>query len=274
MIKLTDGRISFLDPLFRFLNYFDSIYFFFFLVPLLWVGFSYQWGIRIFYWFSLNGFVIHLAKHMFGWPRPSTDLPELGMFHPITNGFPSGAATIAMFLGTLLIYQFRTRLAWVVGVICILLVSFSRLYLGVHYPLDILGGWVLAWVMLFILVGSKNPIENWLKKKGLRFCLMLSTGIPLVLLFAFSNPQIYFVMGSCIAVGLGIYFSLKHDLYLPKPKTLIEGFGRSFVGILLLFLVFFLIPGKESFSKGFLIGLFMSLVPSPICKKFMKKKLK
>ncbi|MBX7066474.1 MAG: phosphatase PAP2 family protein [Parachlamydiales bacterium] len=270
MIDLARNRIEFLDPFFRFLNYFDTPYFYFILIPTIWLGFSYKWGLRIFYWFTLNNLVISAAKNFVQWPRPSQDMPEIGFFHFKSYGFPSGGAQSAMLLGGLLIYYWRTPLAWIIGPIYILLISFSRLYIGVHYPLDVLGGWIFGLIVLSLFILFDERIEDWLAKKGLRFSLALSLAIPLVILSLF--PEAKYPMGSTLGVGLGTYFSLKHRLFLPSPKNLMEGVGRSFIGIAVLFLVVALIPGKGSFIQSFIAGLFMSLAASPICKWFIEKK--
>jgi len=69
--------------------------------------------------------------------------------------FPSGHATIAVgFYGTLtLLVAWRLRGFWrwavaAAGVALVLLIGFSRLYLGVHYPTDVLAGFLAAplWV--------------------------------------------------------------------------------------------------------------------------------
>lgn len=69
--------------------------------------------------------------------------------------FPSGHATIAVgFYGTLtmlIAWRFAGRARWTVaavGLALVLLIGFSRLYLGVHYPTDILAGYLAAtlWV--------------------------------------------------------------------------------------------------------------------------------
>ena len=75
--------------------------------------------------------------------------------------FPSGHATIAVgFYGTLtLLVAWRLRGFWrwavaVAGVALVLLIGFSRLYLGVHYPTDVLAGYLAAplWVSFVGLV--------------------------------------------------------------------------------------------------------------------------
>jgi len=274
MVGLTGNRIEFLDPLFRFLAYFDTPYFFFVLIPVIWLGFSYKWGLRIFYWFTFNNLLINLAKNAVGWPRPSTDLPEIGFFHPTSYGFPSGGAEVAFFLGGILIYYWRTPAAWFIGTIYILLLSFTRLYIGVHYPIDILGGWALAAIVLTLFIITKEPLENWLAKKGPTLTLPLSLGLPLALILAFPVPSIYYPMGSAIGVGIGTYFSLKHHLFLRKPANLNEGIGRSFIGIAMIFMIVMLIPGEQSFFKSWIAGLFMSVAASPICRWFVEKKVK
>jgi membrane-associated phospholipid phosphatase len=264
MIDLARSRVEFLDPLFRFLNYFDTAYFYYALIPLIWIGFSYKWGIRVYYWFCLNGFVNVALKNAFAWPRPNVEMPELGLFHPTSFGFPSGGAQMAMFLGGLLIYYARTPLVKVIGVFYIVLISFSRLYIGVHYPLDVLGGWIAGVCLLSLFIFLNHIIEKWLIKQDPKHILLLSLAIPLVIwiLFPITEPT----AGSLVGVGLGIYFSFKHSLYLKNPKNLIEGFGRAFIGIALLVLIELLIPGKDAFYKAFLLGLFISLIASPLCK--------
>ena len=85
-------------------------------------------------------------------PRPSI---VLRVYEPRGLSFPSGHSqgTMAFALGLVLVF-WSLRLEWRRQVLAIfalpLVVGWTRTYLGVHYPTDVLAGWCLGtvWVML------------------------------------------------------------------------------------------------------------------------------
>jgi len=86
--------------------------------------------------------------------------------------FPSGHATVAVgFYGALaliLAYHLRGPARWAVvllGTALVLLIGFSRLYLGVHYPTDVLAGFLAAPLWL-VSIGGVYAL--WLSARGLR----------------------------------------------------------------------------------------------------------
>lgn len=96
-----------------------------------------------------------------GFDRPRPDIVE-HLTHAASSSFPSGHATLSavafLTLGALMARgQQNGRVkALVLGgaILLTLLVGFSRIYLGVHWPTDVLAGWCLgaAWAALWWLI--------------------------------------------------------------------------------------------------------------------------
>jgi undecaprenyl-diphosphatase len=82
------------------------------------------------------------------WQRARPQLWEGVLTFPDPS-FPSGHATFSMAfaLAVILLSQASPYRRWVVGIALslALLIGLSRPYLGVHYPSDVVGGWLLAY---------------------------------------------------------------------------------------------------------------------------------
>jgi len=100
------------------------------------------------------------------------DRPQLWqwLIHASNYSFPSGHAALSSALAlTVILLAWHTKyrvLMIVVGVAYVLVIGFTRLYLGVHYPTDILAGWCLgfAWVLL---VATLLGLFGWPGRKKL-----------------------------------------------------------------------------------------------------------
>lgn len=95
-----------------------------------------------------------LLKTAFGQPRP----PEAVWMVAADNfGFPSGHAQVAMVLWGYLAHT--TKRYWGFGVL-IFLIGFSRIYLGVHFPQDVVGGWTIGLAILATGILIQRQIEK------------------------------------------------------------------------------------------------------------------
>lgn len=93
-------------------------------------------------------------------PRPFADIPvyKLLISKPLTYSFPSGH-TASSFAATGILWRdFRKYRGYIL--VGASLIAFSRLYLYVHYPSDIIGGIALglfcSWIVR--MLGKKIPI--------------------------------------------------------------------------------------------------------------------
>jgi membrane-associated phospholipid phosphatase len=119
---------------------------------------------RYFYFAALavsltgSGLSVYFTKLFFRRERPL----DLAYYQEHTFSFPSGHATYAVSVFGLLFYlglvEIKTtagQIWWILGsLIFILLLGFSRIYLGVHFLTDVVGGYMLGllWAILAVCV--------------------------------------------------------------------------------------------------------------------------
>ena len=118
--------------------------------------------------------------------------------------FPSGhTQNASSFYGAMAIYL-KKRVMHIIATIMIILVGFSRLYLGVHYPKDVIVGGILGVLTSLICYKLYNKFEN----KMLLYVITFVIFIP-ALTFAHSADFIK-GMGTYLGFIIGIYIEKKY----------------------------------------------------------------
>ena len=128
-------------------------------------------------WYSIEIPVIALSslalmfflKNLFGRRRP--DIPLLREAHGLS--FPSGHALMSVTFYGLLIYIIwdTVKIKWlkwtfvILLILLILIIGFSRIYLRVHYPSDVIAGFATGFVWLVISVLIIRRIEKFSKRE-------------------------------------------------------------------------------------------------------------
>lgn len=117
--------------------------------------------------FALSGLAVclvcnaYVVKPLFARPRPFASVAGLQRIGPMPGGssFPSSHTTAVFALAWMSVWC-RKRY-WIAPLfVYACLVAATRLYLGVHYPTDILGGIVVAGVLSYLTYKCLSWISN------------------------------------------------------------------------------------------------------------------
>jgi membrane-associated phospholipid phosphatase len=125
--------------------------------------FSVRLGIMLLASASLNCYV----KILFHSPRPfwfSDSIKPLSM--ETSFGFPSGHAQNSLSIWGLMSVYVKRNWFWALSAAVVLLVGLSRIYLGMHFATDVLGGWLIGAALVFLFLRLDAPAINWLKQRN------------------------------------------------------------------------------------------------------------
>lgn len=112
---------------------------------------------------GISNIIVKGCNILYDRPRPYDVLPDVQpLFHPSADpSFPSNMAAV-FFTVAIGIWIYNRRLGYWLMVPAIL-VSFSRVYVGIHYPLDIVGAFlvaIIATVIAFLTVKYSEPVPT------------------------------------------------------------------------------------------------------------------
>ncbi len=122
------------------------------------------WGVQLLGILLLSDFVNGLIKWLFHAPRPYwIDARVRALSAEASYGIPSGHAQTGTALWGLLATMIRTRWAWPAALVLIFAVSLSRIYLGVHFPHDVVAGWIIGGLLLAAYLWIQPRVIRWVR---------------------------------------------------------------------------------------------------------------
>jgi membrane-associated phospholipid phosphatase len=194
-----------LDAVFKAITFVGEEDFFFIILPLILWCVDFAFGARLAFFFLFSTIVNSAAKGLIDHPRPCDFDPEVKL-HDYTGrqGLPSGHSQSAVVLWGAVASYARRWWVWAVAILLMVLIGFSRIYLGVHFPTDVLGGWTLGIILLAVYMFLVPHIEAWLKRANIVVRLALVVFIPLVLVLIYPSYDAISAMGVFLGAGVGI----------------------------------------------------------------------
>jgi membrane-associated phospholipid phosphatase len=166
--------------------------FFMLVLPALYWSVDAALGLRVGVILLVGSSLNDMLKLAFHGPRPYWFSTKIQAFASETAfGLPSGHAQSAVGVWGMLASQIRKRWAWVVALLLMLLVGLSRIYLGVHFPTDVLLGWLVGAVILWLVLRLWEPVAAWLKKLSLGRQILEAFALSLLLIVLALIPYFF-----------------------------------------------------------------------------------
>jgi membrane-associated phospholipid phosphatase len=252
-----------LDALFRAITMLGDEKFYLLLVPLLYWVVDKRLALRAGVLYLTSAYVNTVLKAIFTIPRPPAT--EVRVLDEATGySFPSGHAQSTTTAWGYLAASARRRWLWTLTLLAVLLVGLSRVYLGVHYPQDVIAGTLVGAVLVALFI--------WLEKRIVgRFHLSLGTRLllalvaPLILLLLHAETDTGSSMGTLLGLGFGVVLEREYVRF-STAGTAMKRALRFLLGIVVLVGLYFGLKIVFPAGLGFrvlrygLIGLWASLL--------------
>ena len=161
-------------------------------------------------------------KDFFQDPRPAIELmldPKVGT----TYGWPSGHSQIAVTLWGLLAYELKNKWITVGAISTIILIAFSRMYLGVHDLGDVFAGLLIGAIILY--VWHYAVINNWYEKLTKKHWLALIILFQLILYISYPSHEGHELSIWFLGVMTGWFVGLSNISLISQP------FKKFFISI-------------------------------------------
>jgi membrane-associated phospholipid phosphatase len=227
-------------------------------------------GFRLGILIILSAWANGVLKFFFKQPRPYDFDSAIGLAFETTYGIPSGHAQLSLGFWFLIAGWYRGRgkgAVRIAALLFILMMGFTRLYLGVHFPTDLLAGWLLGGAILglyFLL----EPLLTRVFTGGLigtasgETRLQMISAALIVLIMNALYPQDASLAGLFLGIGIGyslmlkrLSFSVRAGESPPGPVFLGLRYLLGAAGAAVIYLALkIILPGESSLWVGSSLG--------------------
>ncbi|MCX7841130.1 MAG: phosphatase PAP2 family protein [Anaerolineae bacterium] len=192
------------DAFFQTINFLGEEDFYVLILPLIFWCLHKALGMRLAAVFLFSTYLNQSLKDLFAAPRPHQFPNVWSPFKTAGYGIPSGHTQSTTIFWGYVATQLKTRLWWTLAIVLPLFVGIGRMYLGDHFPQDVLAGWAIGIVLIAVYVIVQPRASEWLSKQTWTMQLALAIVVPLVLL------ALHFTADTAKSLGvlLGFYTAL------------------------------------------------------------------
>lgn len=178
-------------------------------------------------------------KHALGLPRPDPRLVDV-LVAESTPGMPSGHAQAAtVFWGYLAGVAGTPAARWAAAAM-IATISLSRIYLGVHFPLDLAAGWLLGF--LWLAIGFRLPAAArrwalaWPGLTGIAAAVAIPAAAGLAMALLHRTPDAAPYTGGLVGAAAGHALGTRYVPFRPRAPLGVQ-VAKVALGVALLSLL-------------------------------------
>lgn len=265
---LQSFQTNWLTSFFKFITFFGNEEFYILILPVLFWLWKKDKALKMFFILLPSLLLNFYLKEVFHTARPvGVALIEQGGF-----AFPSGHAQGSVTLWLMLILLVRKKWISILAIAMVILVPLSRMYLGVHWPVDILGGLLIGVVLVwFYWVFLYENFRKYLAEKTTLGKIAVLTIIILFLVGLYPAPDALTILA--VMWGFGIMLILSNVMYCPVPDGLLRKFLLLIIGLVGIILIWkgvkIILPETNlmRFVRYALLGLWTAFLPCIIHKR-------
>ena len=177
---------TWLTPIMKFFSFLGNTEFYLLVAPAILWCIDAHLGMRLGLFLMINGMVNSALKVAFHGPRPYWYTSNVKALASVENSFgiPSGHAQNGVVVWGTLADRIKHRAAWIIAIVVMLMIGISRIYLAVHFPHDVLLGWLFGSIMLWLLLRLEKPVLGWFThyQKGIQLFLIFLFSLFLILI--------------------------------------------------------------------------------------------
>jgi hypothetical protein len=152
-------------------------------------------------------FVLDQPRPFFLNYDPSVDITNIQ--EPM-GGLPSGHAQNSLVMWIIIASWGKQKRFYGIAALFCLLVGFSRVYLGVHFPSDILGGWLIGGILLAVYFCAGKRIEALLAAHSPRVSLVACAALAFVMILYRPFTELLIPGAMILGLGTGYYLCRFH----------------------------------------------------------------
>jgi membrane-associated phospholipid phosphatase len=155
-----------LDGVMYFFTFLGRVEFYLLIAPFIYWAVDKRLGMRALLILIATDVLTSSFKLLLHQPRPYWIGGVEALSHEASYGIPSSHASDSLAVGGYLAYRVRKNWFRVVMGVVIFFIGLSRLYLGVHFPHDVVFGWLIGAIVLWVAIKKSDQIATWVRSKS------------------------------------------------------------------------------------------------------------